>query len=81
MCSVGEDEDVEHVLMKCESNKSERGQLWEGMRTECWERLDEVKVVLGKDVEEDEATDKSVKKFIRTVIDKRRRWMYPGNGQ
>ncbi len=65
--------------MKCELNKSERGQLWEGVRTECWERLDEVKVLLGKDV--DEVTDKSVKRFIRKVIDKRRRWMDPGNGQ
>ncbi len=30
-------------------------------------------VLLGKDMEEDEATDKSVKRFIRKVMDKRRR--------
>ncbi len=47
-----------------------RVQLWEGVRTECWERLDE-----------EEATDKSVKRFIRKVMDKRRRWMDPGKGQ
>ncbi len=27
MCSVGEDEDVGHVLMRCEAYKSERDQL------------------------------------------------------
>ncbi len=30
MCSVGEDEDMEHVLMRCEAYKTERVQLWRG---------------------------------------------------
>ncbi len=42
---------------------------------------EKVKVLLGKDMEEEEATDKSVKRFIRKVMNKRRRWMDLGNGQ
>ncbi len=81
MCSVCEDKDVEHVLMRCEAYKSEIVQLWEGVRSECWEKLDQeekVKVLLGKDMQEEEATDKSVKRSIRKV---KRRWMDLGNGQ
>ena len=32
MCSEGEEESVEHVLMRCTAYRSEREQLWELMK-------------------------------------------------
>ena len=35
MCSEGEEESVEHVLLRCTAYRSEREQLWELMESEC----------------------------------------------
>ncbi len=41
------------------------------MRSECWKKLEtrRRRELLGKNMEEEEATDKSVKRFIRKVRD------------
>ncbi len=85
-----EDENVEHVLFKCKAYRSEREQLWgEVVGTEdieWWSRLGEeekVRVLLGGETDTtDEAgrIDRGVKKYLRKVMDKRRRWMGQGNG-
>ena len=82
MCSEGEDESVEHVMMRCRAYRREREQLWEVVRSgsEGWGWLEEeekVKVLLGQDmgIEGVERIDRSVKSYLRKVMDKRRRWM------
>ena len=35
MCSKGEEESMEHVLLRCTAYKSERERLWELMESEC----------------------------------------------
>ncbi len=90
MCSMQEDENVEHVLFKCKAYRSEREQLWREVvgteDIEWWSRLGEeekVRVLLGGETDTtDEAgrIDRGVKKYLRKVMDKRRRWMGQGNG-
>ena len=85
MCSKGEEESVEHVLLRCTAYRRERERLWELMEAECglaegWEWLEEeekVKVLLGQDMcmEGGERIDRSVKSYLRKAMDKRRRWM------
>ena len=83
MCSEGEEESVEHVLLRCTAYRSEREQLWELMEAECglgedWRWLEDeekAKVLLGQDMEGGERIDRSVKSYLRKVMDKRRRWM------
>ena len=85
MCSEGEEESVEHVLMRCTAYRSEREQLWELMEAERglgeeWRWLEEeekVKVLLGQDMcmEGGERIDRSVKSYLRKVMDERRRGM------
>ncbi len=58
MCCMQEDENVEHVLIKCKAYRSEREQLWGevvGMEDiEWWARLGEeekVRVLLGEETD------------------------------
>ena len=83
MCSEGEEESVEHAFLRCTAYRSEREQLWELMEAERglgekrrWlEDEEKVKVLLGQDMEGGERIDRSVKSYLRKVMDKRRRWM------
>ena len=79
MCSEGEEESVEHVLLRCTAYRSEREQLWELMEAECglgegwgWLEEEKVKVLLGQDMcmEGGERIDRSVNSYLRKVMDK-----------
>ena len=69
--------------MRCTAYRSEREQLWELMEAERglgedWRWLEDeekAKVLLGQDMEGGERIDRSVKSYLRKVMDKRRRWM------
>ncbi len=79
MCSSGEDENVEHVLTICEAYKEERDHLMYVVPGQ-WEELDERKKVeillgCGQDTDEGKKLDSGVKKFLRRVMEKRKRWM------
>ncbi len=54
----------------------------EATRTECWERLDEeekVRLLLGRDMDEEQTIDRYERKDILKLMDKKR-WMDLGNG-
>ncbi len=78
MCSEGEDESVEHVMMRCAAYRREREQLWEGIRSESglgegWGWLEEeekVEVLLGRDMDMEggERIDSKVKNYLRRVV-------------
>ena len=65
------------------TNRAQIYQLWELMEAERglgeeWRWLEDeekVKVLLGQDMEGGERIDRSVKSYLRKVMDKRRRWM------
>ncbi len=89
---VGERECGAYVLIKCKAYRSEREQLWGEVHVvgtediEWWSRLGEeekVRVLLGGETDmtgEAGRIDRGVKKYLRKVMDKRRRWMGQGNG-
>ena len=67
MCSEGEDENVEHVMMRCEAYRSGRECLWEVLRTERgieedWGELEEkekMEMLLGRDMGKEGWTGKN----------------------
>ena len=77
MCNEGDEESVEHVLLRCTAYRSERKQLWELMEAECegwgWLEEEKVKVLLGQDMcmEGGERIDSSVKSYLSKVINKK----------
>ena len=81
MCSEGENESVEHIMMRCEAYRSERECQWEVLRTESrieedWGELEEKKkmeMLLGRDMvrEETDWVERCVKSYLRKVMDKR----------
>ena len=72
LCCMDEEEDVEHVLLRCGAYAEERRKLWSVLEEDCvgWEEMAEgekLVVLLG-------GGGARVSSFLRGILERRRRW-------